>query len=401
MKPFNRSITTRITRGALSLTLVFLLIEFFDELHYGLQTAVLPSLRLDLALSYAQIGLLLGLPKIIGTLVEPLLMLLGDTGLRKRLVVGGGLAIVLSLVLVASAASFPAVLFAFVLSFPASGAFVSLSQATLMDLSPGRQSQGMARWTVAGSLGNLLGPLLLAGGFALGLGWRWSYLALALFGFLLVLILLPRRFPAHPAAQSEPGDSLSGMFKDILGNLWSALRDRKLLRWLALLEMSDLLLDVFTGYAALYLADVAGFSQAQTSLAIGALMLASLVADLALIPLLERLPGRTVVRASATVSIFVYTAWMLVPWPLAKLGLLVMVRFSTIGWYPVLQGEAYAAAPGRSGTVMALTSAAGLLGGGLVWLVGWTAGQAGLPAAMGLLLLGPLSLALFVPKATE
>jgi hypothetical protein len=78
MKPFNRTITAKITRGALSLTLVFLLIEFFDELHYGLQTAVLPSLRLDLGLTYAQVGLLLGLPQIIGTLIEPLLMLLGD-----------------------------------------------------------------------------------------------------------------------------------------------------------------------------------------------------------------------------------------------------------------------------------------------------------------------------------
>jgi hypothetical protein len=130
-------------------------------------------------------------------------------------------------------------------------------------------------------------------------------------------------------------------------------------------------------------------------------MLASLASDLVLIPLLERVPGRTVVRLSATASIFIYAAWLLAPWLLAKLVLLVAVRFSTIGWYQVLQGEAYAAAPGRSGTVMALTSAAGILGGGLTWLVGWTAGQAGLPVAMGLLLLGPLSLALFVPRTQK
>jgi MFS transporter, FSR family, fosmidomycin resistance protein len=213
-------------------------------------------------------------------------------------------------------------------------------------------------------------------------------------------MLLPRSFPTHPAAQATPGEKRTGLLKQILDNLRIAIRNRKLLRWLALLEMSDLLLDVFTGYAALYLADVAGFTPTQTGLAIGALMLASLASDLALIPLLERVPGRTVVRVSASASIFIYTAWLLVPWPLAKLALLAAVRFSTIGWYQVLQGEAYAADPGRSGTVMALTSAAGLLGGGLVWLVGWTASQAGLPAAMGLLLLGPLSLVLFVPKVT-
>ena len=137
---------------------------------------MLPALRADLGLTYAQIGLLLGLPAVIGTLIEPLLMLLGDTGSRKRLVVGGGLAIALSLLLVASARSFPVVLLAFSMSYPASGAFVSLSQATLIDLNPGREPQGMARWSVAGSFGNLLGPLLVAGGFALALGWRWVYL---------------------------------------------------------------------------------------------------------------------------------------------------------------------------------------------------------------------------------
>jgi hypothetical protein len=34
----------------------------------------------------------------------------------------------------------------------------------------------------------------------------------------------------------------------------------------------------------------------------------------------------------------------------------------------------------------------------LAWLVGWVAGQAGLPAAMWLLLFGPVSLALFIPR---
>jgi FSR family fosmidomycin resistance protein-like MFS transporter len=302
---------------------------------------------------------------------------------------------------VASARSFPVVLLAFSMSYPASGAFVSLSQATLIDLNPGREPQGMARWSVAGSFGNLLGPLLVAGGFALALGWRWVYLTLALFALLLTLVVLPRPFPTHPAEQTTTDRTKSGMLLEILNNVWAAIRNLRLLRWLVLLELSNLLLDVFTGYAALYLTDVAGFTPAQASLAVGALMLASLASDLLLIPLLERVPGRTVVRLSATASIFIYAAWLLAPWPLVKMVLLAAVRFSTIGWYQVLQGEAYAAAPGRSGTVMALTSAAGMLGGGLVWLVGWTAGQAGLPAAMALLLLGPLSLAVFVPKATS
>jgi FSR family fosmidomycin resistance protein-like MFS transporter len=69
-----------------------------------------------------------------------------------------------------------------------------------------------------------------------------------------------------------------------------------------------------------------------------------------------------------------------------------------MGWYEVLQGEAFAAVPGRSGTVMAINSVVGVLAGGISFLVGWVASQAGLPAAMWILLLGPISLVLFVPR---
>jgi FSR family fosmidomycin resistance protein-like MFS transporter len=125
-------------------------------------------------------------------------------------------------------------------------------------------------------------------------------------------------------------------------------------------------------------------------------MVAGLLAGLLLIPMLERIPGKKVLRISAVLALGVYAAWLAAPWLWAKVVLLAALPFATASWYPVLQGEAYAAAPGRSGTVMAVTSLAGLLGGALIWLVGWVAEAAGLPAAMALLLLGPVSLVLFV-----
>ena len=142
-----------------SLSFLFLLIEFFDELNYGIAGAALPSIRHDLGLTYAQVGLLLGLPHFLGSFIEPVLMLLGDTPLRKRLVAGGGLAVMLSLLLIATSQSFPILLVGVILGFPASGAFVTLSQATLIDLNPGREPHMMARWTLFGSIGNLIGPV--------------------------------------------------------------------------------------------------------------------------------------------------------------------------------------------------------------------------------------------------
>jgi FSR family fosmidomycin resistance protein-like MFS transporter len=193
----------------INLALVFFLIEFFDEFHYGLQSAALPSMRTDLTLTYAQVGLLLGLPKIINTFIEPLIMLLGDSALRKRLVVGGGLMIVLCLLLIGSATSFFPLLIAFIITYPASGAFVSLSQATLMDLNPGREPHSMARWTVYGSLGALLGPALLAGAFAIGLGWRLPYLGLAALALGLVMIFMETTIPTPSRIRGQSHSRLA------------------------------------------------------------------------------------------------------------------------------------------------------------------------------------------------
>jgi FSR family fosmidomycin resistance protein-like MFS transporter len=412
----------RITWSAISLALILLLIEFFDELSYGIDNAVLPALRTDLMLTYAQVGILLGAPKMIGTLVEPVLMLLGDTRLRKTLIIGGGLAIAATMLLVAGAHSFAAILVAFIMFFPSSGAFVTLSQATLMDSNHGREPQMMARWTVFGSAGNLIGPLIVAGGFALGWGWRWIYVGLSGLCMALVFIVMTRRFPGHgekvkpdsdqsiensgngegnPAERHSAGKEEENDFKTLLPELWRAVRNQRLQLWYGLLELSDLMLDVFAGYVALYFADVVGLSTAQVGVLLSALMFTSLLADLAVIPLLEKVPGRTLVRISAAFTAVVYVIWLSVPWIWAKIGLAMVLRFSTLGWYSVLQGEAYATLPGRSGTVMALNSLAGLLGGALVWLIGWTAGQAGLPKAMWLLLLGPVSLVLFVPRVEK
>lgn len=392
-------IISSILRGISSITFLFLLIEFFDELNYSVGNAALPALRTDLGLTYVQVGLLLGMPGIINTFIEPVLMLLGDTRYRKHIMLGGGIAIAVSLIAIAYTRSFALALVGFVIAFPASGAFVSLSQATLMDLNPSHESQMMARWTLSGSLANLLGPLVLAAGFALGLGWRWAYLGLALMCLILVGMTWLRHIPMQPRQNPIPQAENPGI--RLLRGLWEALRNPNLMRWMILLQLSDLLLDVLTGYLALYFTDVIGFSVAQASVLMGVLMGAGLVSNILLIPLLERYPGRTLVRLSAGVSGVLYAAWLLAPWLWAKISLIVVIKLVTLGWYEVLQGEAFGEAPGRSGTVMAINSIFGLLGGGIAFLIGWVAARAGLQAALWILLAGPISLVLFIPMQRQ
>ena len=301
-----------ILRGISSITFLFLLIEFFDELNYSVGNAALPALRTDLGLTYVQVGLLLGVPGIINTFIEPVLMLLGDTRFRKQIMLGGGVAIAISLIAIATTQSFAMALVGFIIAFPASGAFVSLSQATLMDLNPTREPQMMARWTLSGSLANLIGPLILAAGFAFGLGWRWAYLGLAVMCLILVGLTWLRHIPINHALSTSPPAERPGI--SLLRGLWESLRNPNLMRWMILLPISDLLLDVLTGYLALYFTDVIGFSVAQASLMMSVLMGAGLVSNIVLIPLLERFPGRTLVRLSAAVTGVLYAAWLLAPW---------------------------------------------------------------------------------------
>jgi FSR family fosmidomycin resistance protein-like MFS transporter len=104
------------------------------------------------------------------------------------------------------------------------------------------------------------------------------------------------------------------------------------------------------------------------------------------------------VRASASLTAGLYILWLLVPGLAAKVVLLLFIRFFTLGWYQILQGEAYASLPGKSATVAAVDSLAGFAGSLVIWTLGLLADRFSLGTAMWLLLIGPVSLWLFVPR---
>src|SRR5512135_2121653 len=167
---------------------LFLLIEFLDELVFGVTDAAWPLIRADLHLTYTQIGLALSLPGIFGNLVEPFIGVLGDVWKRRVLILGGGILFATACFLTALSGNFLFLLVSFMVFNPSSGAFVTLSQATLMDRDPARHEHNMARWTFAGSLGVVAGPLLLGGAAAIGWGWRGLFVGLAAFSALVLAL---------------------------------------------------------------------------------------------------------------------------------------------------------------------------------------------------------------------
>jgi FSR family fosmidomycin resistance protein-like MFS transporter len=324
-------------------------------------------------------------PLLAGGLLELPLGVLAGEGRRRRLaVLGGGVIFVLTLAVTAVASSFLELLCAFVAFFPASGAFVSLTQAELMDARPDRQAQVMARWDLAGAIGAVAGPLLLAAVLGVGGGWRDAYLVMA--G--LAAVTWIGSSVSRPVRSPDSADSEGGRAR--AREVVAALRSWETVRWLVLIEVGDLLLDVFTGFVALYLVDVAHAGAAFAALAVAIRLGGTLAGDAALIAILERAGDLAVLRVSAAAAALLYPGFLLVPGVAAKLVILAALSVATAPWYPLLQARLYGSLPGRSPVAVTLSSAAGLAGGLGPLAVGMIAQAFGLSWALAGLAAVPL-----------
>lgn len=323
------------------------------------------------------------MPLLVGGLLELPLGVLAGEGRRRRLaILGGGVIFVLTLLAVASARSFAVLLAAFVAFYPASGAFVSLTQAELMDTWPDRHAQVMARWELAGSTGAVAGPLLLIGVLTAGGGWRDAYLILAALAAVTWLGSCGQGPGPGPAAvldtEAADGRPWTARAHEVL----AALRNWDTLRWLVLLQVADLLVDVFTGFLALYLVDVGHLRPAIAALAIAIRLGAALGGGAALVVVLERAGDLAVLRATAIAAALLYPGFLLVPGVAPKLVILAALSAATAPWYPLLQARLYGSLPGRSSVAVTLSSAAALAGGLGPLAVGLAAQGFGLPWAL-------------------
>jgi FSR family fosmidomycin resistance protein-like MFS transporter len=333
--------------------------------------------------------LLLAIPGLVGSALDPLIGLAGDTPRRRTLIFLGGIGFALSAGLTAAAFGFWTLLIALLIGNPATGAFVSLAQATLMDREPAARERNMARWTVAGSIGYLAGPFVIAGAVALGIGWRGVLLLLGLAA--LPLALAVRR---TPSVQPDAARRRVGGVRAFV----SALRNREVLRWVVLLEAADLLLDVFHGFLALYFVDVAQVSPVEAALAVAVWTGAGFAGDVLLLAVLRRVSGQTYLRASALAALIAYPAFLLVPPPGAKLALLAVLGLLNSGWYAIPKAALYGALPGKSGTAVAVAGVGGFAGAAVPALLGFLAEDLGLGPTMWVLLLAPVALLTGVPS---
>lgn len=334
-------------------------------------------------------GVVLAVPGFVGSALDPLIGATADTARRRALLLFGGVAFALSAALASASVGFWSLLLALLIGNPASGAFVSLAQATLMDLALERRERNMAWWTLAGSFGYVGGPVVLTVALWIGVGWRGALAGLALLA--LGLTLAARRLPS---AFHRDGGSLGRSLAAAL----RALRRREVLRWLGMLEAADLLLDVLFCFLALYLVDVAGWSVVEAAFGVAVWTGAGLVGDALLIPVLRFVPGTVYLRMSALGALVCYPLFLVTPghWP--KLVLLAALGLLNSGWYAIPKAGLYGALPGQAGAAIALGGITGLVGAAVPLGIGVAAETAGLGPTMWALLAAPVILLALTPR---
>ncbi len=380
--------------------LVMLVVEFLDEFAYSALEAARPLIRDAFMLTYVEVSLITVVPVLVAILVEPVAGLFADTGKRRLLMVSGAILFGLGLILQGFAPIFSVFLVGATLQAPASGIFVSLAQASLMDDAPQRREHRMALWTFSGSLAVVTGPLLLAAMTALGSNWRPAFIGIGVLS--LVVALSIALLPKNPALRSETADDVvnesNQSLRDRLKDVVALLRNRNVWRWLILLESSNLMLDVLFGLLALYMVDVVGVTPAEASLAIVVWTGVGLLGDFLLIPLLERVRGLIYLRFSASLTLILFPTFLLVDQWVGKLVLLALMGLFNAGWYAILQSKLYDTLDGQSGAVLIVGNAAGLFGTLLPLLLGMVAQRQGLEVAMWCLLAGPIALLIALPR---
>ena len=390
-----RHIFVRIKRASL-LNLLLINMGLLDELISGVLFIGLPLLRGQLGLTYEQIGLIFSVAAISGIILEPPLYLLSDRGSKRWWILGGLLGMSCAFALAGSGNSFVLLLAAFALTSPAGGMAVGLSQATLIDNAPGDGTRVMTRWTMLSSIGDFLSPLAVTAIVSFGLGWSglcwiaagcWLAAALAVW-----FQQFPRRATSYSHNESEPP-------MRIRARLRLALRDTVLLRWAALSMLTTMLDEIFLTFMVLYLHDDLHASPLVSGLTVGVGMLGGFLGLFLLDRLLGRVTPLRLLRVASLLALVGVLGLLLlrVLWfaPLAFF----IVSLGSACLYPIVEAQAYARLPGRSGMMRFISSLGQPFEIVLPALVGFVAGRFGLLAGLALLGSAPVFFLLLAPRS--
>jgi MFS family permease len=351
-----------------------------------------PGIRATFDTSYAATaGVVLLVPMLVALVLDPLVFLAADRWPRPWFVRGGLLAMALAAFAAALAPGPVTLSLAIALSLVGGTASTGLGQATLVDLNPHGRERILARWTLLGLIGDLTGPALLALIAWMGLGWRAGF---ATVGVLLAAwgLAALQPFPAPPTDPQAEKDGDGDAKPGLLAALKVALGNRRLMLWLGVSVLCDLLDEILVVFASLHLRDKLNAGPTVRAVVLGAFAVGGLIGVLVTERLLLRQAPLRLLTWLGGLCAASYLAWMAAPnWWLSALGML-LVGTTAAPLYPITIAQAYAALPGRSGTVNAAGHVFAPVTLALPWLLGLLADRAGTQAALLVLVLEPIGI---------
>lgn len=384
-----------------SITSVLFAVALFEEMSSGVPSGGAPDIERSLGLSHAGTAIVLFLvPGVVQLVLDPIWFLLAERFGRAWLV-RAGLATMAATQLAAAIAPGPATLAAALsLWGVATGAAVSLTELTLVDLWPDRKARTMARWTLLALVGDFAAPLVLGALAVLAPGaeaWRVAFAAIAAMLAVWTIVVSLRPFPSAAAAAADDEPSLWQATRE-------ALRDRVLIGWLFGCALCNLLDEILIVFASIHVRDQLGATAAEQSVLVGAFIAGGAIGLVALDWLLTRHTEHRLMIAAGIACTAAFAAWLAAPTVWSSVALMVVVGVTAAPLYPLATAQAYARCPGRSAVVLVVSHLFAPFALAVPWLLGWVADRAGTLTALALLAAQPVGLvalaALAAPRVT-
>jgi MFS family permease len=182
-----------------------LLVRLLDELAVFLPAGTLESFRADLGLTYAQAGAVLAAIAP-GAVIGSVFAAAADRYSRRVIAAGGAFGFAAALALFAAGAGFPVLAAAAFGMGMASTAMVDAAEVALVDLAGDDLRRYLARGNLLATIGDLLGPALIACVALAGLSWRGVFATGAVLMGLYAAVLAVTPLPPPFAGADGDGD---------------------------------------------------------------------------------------------------------------------------------------------------------------------------------------------------
>lgn len=369
-----------VGRAPYALVAALIFVRFADEWFTFFPDGLLVPIRNDLRLSYSQAGILIGALGAGGILGHGFTVA-ADYVSRRLLASLGALGFGLCMIAFGLGHSFVVLLVASVLWGAASDAFVHGCEVALIDLAGDDLVPALARVNTLGAVGDLLGPLMLAGGAAIGVSWRVFFLAGGALMIAYALLLGCQRFPP-PRPPEHARTPLAGV--------WAVLRDRRVIALAVVDGLFGLLDEPFLAFIIAWLERVRGHPPATATLIATAAVAGGLVGYASVERIAGRFRPRSLLLASGAAIAVAVGALLVAPAPPLQAVTAAAFGISGALFYSVLQVAYLGLRPGQAGATQAVVSTIGLAGFAFPALVGAVSDHRGLTTGLSLYVAVPV-----------